>query len=106
MRINLMIEGQEGVTWEQWLALAQAAEDAGLEGLFRSDHYRSIMNVDPAGSLDAWAATEGWPVSTEVVKARHLEPRSSKLAAIANNVSRAMCFHEKDRFSFKAEKAG
>ncbi|NUR77837.1 MAG: LLM class F420-dependent oxidoreductase, partial [Thermoleophilia bacterium] len=36
MRINLMIEGQEGVTWEQWLALAHAAEDANLEGLFRS----------------------------------------------------------------------
>jgi len=54
MRINLMIEGQEGVTWEQWLALAQAAEDAALEGLFRSDHYRSIQNDDPAGSLDAW----------------------------------------------------
>ena len=54
MRINLMIEGQEGVTWEQWLALAQAAEDAALEGLFRSDHYRSIQNDDPAGSLDTW----------------------------------------------------
>ena len=50
-----MVEGQEGVTWEQWLALAHAAEDAGLEGLFRSDHYRSIVRGDPAGSLDAWA---------------------------------------------------
>jgi alkanesulfonate monooxygenase SsuD/methylene tetrahydromethanopterin reductase-like flavin-dependent oxidoreductase (luciferase family) len=56
MRINLMIEGQEGVTWDQWLALAQAAEDANLEGLFRSDHYRSIGNDDPAGSLDAWTS--------------------------------------------------
>jgi len=33
-----MIEGQEGVTWEQWVALTQAAEDAGLDALFRSDH--------------------------------------------------------------------
>jgi alkanesulfonate monooxygenase SsuD/methylene tetrahydromethanopterin reductase-like flavin-dependent oxidoreductase (luciferase family) len=49
-----MIEGQEDVTWEQWLALARACEDSGLEGLFRSDHYRSIMRGDPAGSLDAW----------------------------------------------------
>ena len=55
MRISLMIEGQEGVTWEQWLALADAAEAAGLEGLFRSDHYRSIVRGEPAGSLDAWA---------------------------------------------------
>ncbi|MGD1050267.1 MAG: LLM class flavin-dependent oxidoreductase [Solirubrobacteraceae bacterium] len=50
-----MIEGQEGVGWEQWLALALAAEEADLDGLFRSDHYRSIHRGDPAGSLDAWA---------------------------------------------------
>ena len=55
MRIGLMIEGQEGVGWEQWLALALAAEEADLDGLFRSDHYRSIHRGDPAGSLDAWA---------------------------------------------------
>jgi alkanesulfonate monooxygenase SsuD/methylene tetrahydromethanopterin reductase-like flavin-dependent oxidoreductase (luciferase family) len=54
MRINLMLEGQEGITWEQWLALAQAAEDANLEGLFRSDHYRGIGSDDENGSLDAW----------------------------------------------------
>lgn len=59
MRVALMIEGQEGVTWEQWLALARAAEEAKLEGLFRSDHYRSIVRGDPAGSLDAWATLAG-----------------------------------------------
>ncbi len=54
MRVCLMIEGQEGVTWDEWVALARAAEDAGLDGLFRSDHYSAI--VQPlAGSLDAWA---------------------------------------------------
>jgi alkanesulfonate monooxygenase SsuD/methylene tetrahydromethanopterin reductase-like flavin-dependent oxidoreductase (luciferase family) len=37
-----MIEGQEGVTWEQWVALARACEEHGLDGLFRSDHYLSI----------------------------------------------------------------
>ena len=31
MRVCLMIEGQEGVTWEQWLALALAAEASGLD---------------------------------------------------------------------------
>jgi F420-dependent oxidoreductase-like protein len=54
MRVCLMIEGQEGVTWDEWVALAKAAEEAGLDGLFRSDHYSAI--VQPlAGSLDAWA---------------------------------------------------
>ncbi|MFA9430660.1 TIGR03560 family F420-dependent LLM class oxidoreductase [Egicoccus sp. AB-alg2] len=55
MRINLMVEGQESVTWPQWLALAEAVEDAGLEGLFRSDHYQSVANRTELSSLDAWA---------------------------------------------------
>ena len=59
MRVALMIEGQEGVTWDQWRALAHAAEEANLDGLFRSDHYRSIVRGDPAGSLDAWATLAG-----------------------------------------------
>jgi alkanesulfonate monooxygenase SsuD/methylene tetrahydromethanopterin reductase-like flavin-dependent oxidoreductase (luciferase family) len=65
MRISLMVEGQEGVTWEQWVALARAAEGAGLEGLFRSDHYRSIVRGEPAGSLDAWATLAGLAAVTE-----------------------------------------
>ena len=65
MRIALMVEGQEGVTWEQWLALAHAAEDAGLEGLFRSDHYRAIGRGDPAGSLDAWTILAALAARTE-----------------------------------------
>ncbi|HZT92194.1 MAG TPA: LLM class flavin-dependent oxidoreductase [Gaiellaceae bacterium] len=59
MRICLMLEGQEGIDWPQWVALARAAEDAGLDGLFRSDHYRSIGRGEPAGALDAWATLAG-----------------------------------------------
>jgi len=68
MRINLMIEGQEGVTWAQWLALAEAVEDAGLEGLFRSDHYRSIRNDEEAGSLDAWTTLAGLAARTSRIR--------------------------------------
>src|SRR3984957_7610008 len=49
----MMVEGQEGVTWDQWVALARTAEDARLDGLFRSDHFTSIHGL-PGGSLDAW----------------------------------------------------
>ena len=31
-----MIEGQEGVGWDDWLALARAAEQHGFEALLRS----------------------------------------------------------------------
>ena len=49
-----MIEGQEGVTWEQWVALARACEEHGLQGLFRSDHYLSFDDPRERGALDAW----------------------------------------------------
>jgi F420-dependent oxidoreductase-like protein len=49
-----MVEGQEGVSWDEWVAIAQAAEDAGLAGLFRSDHYTSF-HAAPDAALDAWA---------------------------------------------------
>jgi alkanesulfonate monooxygenase SsuD/methylene tetrahydromethanopterin reductase-like flavin-dependent oxidoreductase (luciferase family) len=68
VRICLMIEGQEGVTWEQWLALAQAAEAAGLDGLFRSDHYRSIVRGEPSGALDAWATLAALAARTERIR--------------------------------------
>ena len=55
MRVCLMIEGQENVAWEDWRRLAIAAETAGFEALFRSDHYTSVMGKEDRGSLDAWA---------------------------------------------------
>lgn len=54
MRVCLMIEGQENVTWEQWLDLAGAAEANGFDALFRSDHYMSLSGRDVEGTLDAW----------------------------------------------------
>jgi alkanesulfonate monooxygenase SsuD/methylene tetrahydromethanopterin reductase-like flavin-dependent oxidoreductase (luciferase family) len=68
MRICLMVEGQEGVTWPQWAALAKAAEDAKLDGLFRSDHYRSIGRGEPAGALDAWATLAGLAAITSTIR--------------------------------------
>jgi len=68
VRVALMIEGQEGVSWEHWVALAQAAEDAQLDGLFRSDHLRSIVRGDPAGSLDAWGTLAGLAAITETIR--------------------------------------
>jgi len=67
MRLALMIEGQEGVTWDEWLALARAAEDHGLESLFRSDHYTSII-APGRGSLDAWATLSALAAVTSRIR--------------------------------------
>src|SRR2546423_9260348 len=49
-----MIEGQEDVSWADWVALAEACESSGVETLFRSDHYLSTIAGRPQRSLDAW----------------------------------------------------
>jgi F420-dependent oxidoreductase-like protein len=68
MRVCLMIEGQEGVSWEQWVALAEACEEHGLEGLFRSDHYAPISSEPDRGSLDAWAVLAALAQRTERIR--------------------------------------
>jgi F420-dependent oxidoreductase-like protein len=67
MRVCLMIEGQEGVSWDEWIALAEACEESGLEGLFRSDHYLGIGDRG-GGSLDAWATLSALAATTERIR--------------------------------------
>lgn len=61
-----MIEGQDGVTWDGWCALADACERSGLDGLFRSDHWTS--GPDEPGSLDAWTTLAGLAARTERIR--------------------------------------
>ena len=68
MRVCLMIEGQESVAWEDWVALAKACENGGIEALFRSDHYGSVMGAEARGSLDAWATIAGLAAVTTTVR--------------------------------------
>jgi F420-dependent oxidoreductase-like protein len=67
MRLCVMIEGQEGVTWDDWVRLARLTEQHGLEGLFRSDHYTAIIRPE-ADALDAWATLAGLAAITERIR--------------------------------------
>jgi F420-dependent oxidoreductase-like protein len=67
MRVCLMIEGQEGVIWDDWVRLARLVEETGLEGLFRSDHYTAIIRAD-AAAHDAWATLAGLAAITERIR--------------------------------------
>lgn len=95
MRLALMIEGQEGVTWEDWQALARAAEEGGFDALFRSDHYVGLMGEETRGSLDAWgtvcalaASTSTLRLGTLVSPATFRHPSAlAKLAVTADHVS-------------------
>jgi F420-dependent oxidoreductase-like protein len=68
MRLCLMVEGQEGVTWDEWLALADACEGSGLEGLFRSDHYLSVVGRRERSSLDAITTLAALAARTERIR--------------------------------------
>jgi F420-dependent oxidoreductase-like protein len=63
VRLALMIEGQEGVTWDDWVALADACEEHGVETLFRSDHYISGFD-ETRPVLDAWTTIAGLAAHT------------------------------------------
>jgi alkanesulfonate monooxygenase SsuD/methylene tetrahydromethanopterin reductase-like flavin-dependent oxidoreductase (luciferase family) len=62
-----MIEGQEGVTWDDWVALAETCEANGLEALFRSDHYLSGTD-ESRPVLDAWATIAGLAARTTTLQ--------------------------------------
>lgn len=68
MRVALMIEGQEDVTWDDWVALADTCERWGIEALFRSDHYLSVMGEGKRGALDAWATINALAASTQKLR--------------------------------------
>lgn len=55
MEIALMVEGQNGLNWPRWQRMAQAAEDLGFAGLYRSDHYTNAGPPD-LDSLELWVS--------------------------------------------------
>jgi F420-dependent oxidoreductase-like protein len=95
VRIALMIEGQEDVTWEDWVALADACERSGIEALFRSDHYVSVMGAGERGALDAWGTINALAARTQALRLGTLVSPASfrhpsilaKLATTADHVS-------------------
>jgi F420-dependent oxidoreductase-like protein len=86
--VALMIEGQEGVTWEQWLALADACERSGVGTLFRSDHY--ISQGDEAGNVahDAWTTIAALATRTTTLRlGTMVSPATFRLPGLLANVA-------------------
>ena len=55
IEVALMIEGQDGLTWERWQRIATLADEMGFAGLYRSDHYTNARPPDKE-SLEAWVS--------------------------------------------------
>ena len=55
LELAIMIEGQNGLNWARWMRIAQAAQDLGFVGLYRSDHYTNGSPPDK-DSLECWVS--------------------------------------------------
>jgi F420-dependent oxidoreductase-like protein len=68
MRFALMTEPQQGLTYEEILAAARTAEEAGLEAFFRSDHYSSFPGASGLPTTDAWTTVAGLARETSRIR--------------------------------------
>ncbi len=62
-----MTEPQQGLSYDEVLALARGAEEAGLEAFFRSDHYGSFPGPAGEPTTDAWATLAGLARDTRTI---------------------------------------
>jgi F420-dependent oxidoreductase-like protein len=68
MRFALMIEAQQGLSYDDQLAIARRAEAAGFEAMFRSDHYASFPGGSDQITTDAWAVLAGLARETTTIR--------------------------------------
>ncbi|MBA2557729.1 MAG: TIGR03560 family F420-dependent LLM class oxidoreductase [Chloroflexi bacterium] len=67
MRFALMTEPQQGLSYEELLALVVAAEKSGFESFLRSDHYASFPGEAGLPTTDAWATLAGLARETDTI---------------------------------------
>jgi len=68
MRFSLMIEPQQGLSYEEQLRIAKLAERSGYETLFRSDHYTSFPGASGKPTTDAWTVVAGLARETSTIR--------------------------------------
>src|SRR2546425_11539047 len=56
MKVAVMIEAQEGLTWEHWFRIADRVEELGLDSLWRSDHFVSLSGDLRRPALECWTS--------------------------------------------------
>jgi len=59
VEICTFIEPQNGATYDDQLAFAQATEELGFHGFFRSDHYLAFAGSGMPGPSDSWTILAG-----------------------------------------------
>ncbi len=68
MRFRIFTEPQQGASYDDILAVAQATEKLGFDAFFRSDHYLSMGGDGYPGPTDAWTTLAGLARETERIR--------------------------------------
>lgn len=77
-KLGIMIEGQEGLSWERWRAICTDVERLGFASLRRSEHLISLMGSETSNRdcIDCWTSLA---VAAEWTKTIQLGPMVSPL---------------------------
>lgn len=65
--IGIMLEGQDGLNWENFQRIARAVEDLGFDSLHRSDHFVNARPPD-VDSLPLWPSLTWLATNTERIE--------------------------------------
>ncbi|WP_220793278.1 LLM class F420-dependent oxidoreductase [Nocardioides stalactiti] len=68
IELRVMTEPQQGASYDDLLAVAQAAEALGFGAFFRSDHYLSMSGDGLPGPTDAWTTLAGLARDTSTIR--------------------------------------
>ncbi|MFZ5869588.1 MAG: LLM class flavin-dependent oxidoreductase, partial [Actinomycetota bacterium] len=69
MDLRIFTEPQQGASYGDQLAVARAAEDAGFDAFFRSDHYLAMGSADGLpGPTDSWTTLAGLARETHRIR--------------------------------------
>ncbi|MCX7623696.1 MAG: LLM class F420-dependent oxidoreductase [Thermomicrobium sp.] len=68
MRLGIMVEGQEDVTWERWFRVVDLAEALGFDSIWRSDHLSSVVGASERASLALWPSLTAVALRTKRIR--------------------------------------
>ncbi len=69
MDLRIFVEPQQGASYDAQLSVARAAEDAGYDAFFRSDHVLAMGSGDGLpGPTDAWTTLAGLARDTDRIR--------------------------------------
>lgn len=68
MQLRIFTEPQQGASYDDLLAAAQATEELGFDAFFRSDHYLAMGGDGLPGPTDAWTTLAGLARETSRIR--------------------------------------